>query len=157
MAIPKPIQNHLSKIGLKYETVPHRKVFTVYDLAQTLKIKLNEIAKTLLVKSDKQLVLTVLPAHRRLNLAAVKKALGAKSVTLASEKDMVAKLKVKPGAVTAFGSWHKLPVLLDKGLLKTTKALFAAGSFTDAVRLKMKDYVKTQTPQTAAIAETKKK
>jgi Ala-tRNA(Pro) deacylase len=157
MAISKPIEKHLAKIGLKYDTVPHRPVFTVYDLAQTLKIKLNEIAKTLLIKGDKQLVLAVLPAHRRLNLVAVKKALGVKTVSLASEKDMVNKLKVKPGAVTAFGSWHKLPVLLDRSLLKTTKALFAAGSFTDAVRVKIKDYVKTQAPQTAPIAEAKKK
>lgn len=151
MAISPKIQKYLTTNKVKSETVPHRKVFTVYDLSQTLHVKLNTIAKTLLMKADKDFHLVVVPAHRRLDLAALKKVLKAKKVSFASEKDMVSKLKVKPGALTAFGSMHKLAVVADKGLLKTEKMLFGAGSFTESLRLKVKDYIKSEQPTTGAI------
>ncbi|MBI2984369.1 MAG: hypothetical protein HYY50_01975 [Candidatus Kerfeldbacteria bacterium] len=52
MAVPAKVTKKLDREKVKYEFVPHKTVFTVYDLAQTLKTKLNTIAKTLLVKAD---------------------------------------------------------------------------------------------------------
>ncbi len=154
MAIPARVTKHLETLKLKHAVVPHRTVFTVYDLAQTLKVKLNTIAKSLLVKTDLGLAIVVVPAHKRLDFTAVKKALGAKKVELASEKDMVKKLKVKPGALTAFGTLHKLPLVVDRGLAKTEQLLFSAGSFTESLRLKVKPYLKTQDPTIAPIAKS---
>lgn len=157
MPIPAKVSNHLEKNKVKYDVVPHKTVFTVYDLAQTTKVTLNTIAKTLLVKADKTYHLVVLPAHKRLNLAAVKKLTQAKTVLLAKEKDMATKFKMKPGAMTPFGSLHKVAVILDKGLLKSEKVLMGAGSFTESLRVKMKDYVKAEQPTTGNISETAKK
>ena len=78
MSIPAKIQKYITTQKLKAEVVPHRKVFTVYDLSQTLHIKLNTIAKTVLLKADKTFHLVVVPAHRRLDLVAIKKLLKAK-------------------------------------------------------------------------------
>ena len=157
MAIPAKVKNYLDKQKVKYEVVKHKTVFTVYDLSQTLKIKMNEIVKTLLIKADKDYHLVLLSAHRRLDLGAVKKLLGAKKVTIARESDMAREMKVKPGALTPFGKLHKLGVVVDKGLLKTQKALFGAGSFTESLRMKMKDYVKVEEPKVGAISEAPKK
>ncbi len=154
MAIPARVTKHLEALKLKHQVVPHRTVFTVYDLAQTLKVKLNTIAKTLLVKTDQGLALVVVPAHKRLDFTALKKALSAKRVSLATEKEMVKKLKVKPGALTAFGTLHKLPIVIDRSLAKTEQLLFSAGSFTESLRLKVKPYIKTQTPTIAPIAKS---
>jgi Ala-tRNA(Pro) deacylase len=109
------------------------------------------------VKADKDYHLVVLSAHRRLNLAALKKLLGAKKITIARESDMAREMKVKPGALTPFGKLHKLNVVVDKGLLKTQKALFGAGSFTESVRMKMKDFVKSEEPTVGNISEAPKK
>lgn len=157
MAIPAKVTKHLEKNSVKYDVVEHKKVFTVYDLAQTTKEKLSTIAKTLLVKADKDYHLVVLPAHKRLNLVAVKKITKAKTVLLAKEKDMATKFKMKPGAMTPFGSLHKVAVILDKGLVKTEKVLMGAGSFTESLRVKMKDYVKAEQPTVGVISETAKK
>lgn len=157
MPIPAKVKNYLDKAKIKSETVEHKTVFTVYDLAQTLKIKMNEIVKTLLIKADTEYKLVLLPAHRRLNLDAVKKLLGVKKVTIAKESDMVKEMKVKPGALTPFGKLHKLGVVVDKGLLKTEKALFGAGSFTESLRMKVKDYLKVEQPTVGSISEAPKK
>ena len=153
MPIPAKVKNYLTKLKWKYEEVPHRTVFTVYDLAQTTKLKLNTIVKTLLIKADKNYHLVLLPATKRVDLQAVKKLLGAKKVTLASEKEMTKNFKVKPGAMTAFGKLHKVSIVLDKSLMKTEKMLFSAGSFTESLRLKVKDYIKYEDPTVGNISE----
>lgn len=157
MAIPAKVTTYLQKFKIKHDVVEHKTVFTVYDLSQTLKIKMNEIVKTLLIKADSEYKLVLLSAHRRLNLDAVKKLLGAKKVTIAKEADMTREMKVKPGALTPFGKLHKLGVVVDKGLLKTQKALFGAGSFTESIRMKMKDFIKLEDPTVGNISEAQKK
>lgn len=153
MPIPAKLKNLLAKAKIKHDVVPHRTVFTVYDLSQTLKIKTNAIVKTLLIKADRDYHLVLLAANRRLNLDALKKTLGAKKVSMASEKEMTNQFKVKPGAMTPFGSLHKVHVVVDRGLAKTTSMLFGAGSFTESLQMKMKDYLKHEDPQIAPISE----
>ncbi len=153
MPISAKLQKHLVANKVVYTLVPHKTVFTVYDLAQTTKTKMNAIIKTLLVKADKDYILAVLPAHLRLDLAALKKQLKAKSVSLAKEKDMLTKFKVKPGAMTPFGSLYKVKVVADKSLLKAEKVLMSAGSFTESLHLKMKHYLKAEQPTMAKIGK----
>jgi prolyl-tRNA editing enzyme YbaK/EbsC (Cys-tRNA(Pro) deacylase) len=146
----------LEAMKLKHEIVPHRKVFTVYDLSQTLHIKPNTIVKTLLIKADTVYHIVLLPAHRRLDIAAVKKVLKVKQIAIAKEQEIFKNLKLKPGGLTSFGSFHKLATILDKSLLKTEKMLFSAGSFTASVRMKVKDVVRAEQPTIGAISSAAK-
>lgn len=146
MAIAKPLEKYLQAAKAKYTIVPHKTVFTVYDLAQTLKLTMDQVVKSLLVKVDQKYMLVVMPAHFRLDFGKLKKLLKAKKVDIAKEKDMQTKFKVKPGAMTPFGPLHKVEVVADKSLGKIKEALFSAGSFTDSVNMKLKDYLKLVEP-----------
>ncbi len=151
MAASKKILTHLQAGKAKFDVVEHKKVYTAYDLAQTLGEKLDKIGKTLLVelelpllkKKGKNYFVLVLPASYRVDLQKLKKELKAKSAALAPERVMK-KLGIKPGELTPFGSVHKLEVLLDKGLLKAKEALLSAGTLTDSVRMKVKDLHKLE-------------
>lgn len=145
MAVAKPLLKYLDKAQISYEIVPHKKVYTAYDLAQTLGEKLDGIAKTLLVKVELPKVdkkgkhyILVIPASYRANFQKIKRQLKAKKVEMAMEKTLK-QLKLNPGAITPFGGYHKLEILLDKALLKTQKALVSAGAHTEALRVKVKD------------------
>ena len=145
MAVAKPLLKYLDKIEFDYEIVPHKKVYTAYDLAQTLGEKLDGIAKTLLVKIELPKVdkrgkhfILVIPASYRANFKKIKKSLKAKKVEMAVEKTLK-KLKLNPGAITPFGGYHKLEILLDRSLMKVKKVLVSAGSHTEALRIKVKD------------------
>ena len=50
MSIPKKYLNHLQKNKISFEIVPHKKVYTAYDLAQTLGEKLDGVVKSLLLQ-----------------------------------------------------------------------------------------------------------
>lgn len=156
MVQPTKTTRYLDSHRVKYETVPHKTVFTAYDLAQTLKAPLTDIAKTLLVKADSVYRLVLLRASDRLDIAKLKKVLNAKKLAIANEKDMVRELKVKPGAITPFAGMHKLAVIIDRALTKTTRALFGSGSFEHSIRMKTGDFVKLEQPTVGAFGASAK-
>lgn len=67
-----------------------------------------------------------------------------KKVQIAKEGEMKSKFKVKPGAITPFGTIHKAGVLVDKALLRAKDAIFSTGSFTESIRMKVKDFLKLE-------------
>ncbi len=141
--MPAKVANFLKKQKVKYEVLAHRTVYTAYDLAQTLKKKLSEVSKTLVVKLDKGHAILVLPASRQVDFKALKKVLGVKKVEIDKEKVMVKLFKVKPGALSPFhGVMAKLPVYIDKALMKAQKTVVQVGSFEESIHLKTKDLLK---------------
>lgn len=154
MPIPPKLQKHLDGHQAAYQPVRHRTVYTAYDLAQTLRHDLAEIVKTLLIKTEQGMKLVVLPASKRLDLVKLKKALGVKKATIASEKDMQKHYKVQPGAIHAFGSLlQSTPVVVDKTLTKAKELVFPTGSFTDSLRMKVKQYLSLENPMIANFTE----
>lgn len=163
--IPKQVQKYLEKIEIEADAVAHKTVFTAYDLAQTTKIKMEGIAKTLLIKvepyySEKKskYIIAVLPASHQLDFAKLKKALKVKKVSIPKEDVMTKLYKVKAGALTAFGPVHKnTPVIIDKALMKSKKILARSGSFSESLLIKGKDFVKASEGTLAQFATKVKK
>lgn len=144
MKIPAKVTSFLKKQKIKHDVLLHKRVYTAYDLAQTLKKKLSEVAKTLVVKLDKDHVILVLPASHQVDFKAFKKATGAKKVDIDRENVMVKLFKVPAGALSPFhGTMNKIPVYVDKALLKAQKIVVQAGSFEESVHMKTKDLLKT--------------
>lgn len=143
--ISKNLEKLLKQNKLKYEVVEHRKVFTAFDSAETQDIKLTEVAKAVLLKGKKNLYLAVLPAGNNCDFKALSKLTGDK-VSMAKEKDINTKLKTKVGLIAPFGSLFKLPMFIDKKLLKNKKINLPAGSYTESVEMNVKDYMKLENP-----------
>ena len=151
MSANKKILVHLGKKNVKFDVVKHKKVYTAYDLAQTLGTELDKIAKTILVrvelpglkKKEARHYVVVVPASYYVDLAKLKKQLKALKVEMAPEKVMK-KFGVEPGAISPFGSVRGFQVALDKGLLKAKDAIVGAESFTESLRLAAKDLVKAE-------------
>lgn len=153
MPIPQPLKAYLERAGRKFEVLAHKTVYTAYDLAATLKEKLDAIGKALLVKTDKGFVVVVVPASKRIDFKKLKKALGVKSVSLPTE-EVVAKL-LKGATMSAFGALHELETWVDKNLAKAKHGVvLQAGSFTDAVRMKAKDFIEMEKATVADLAES---
>ena len=145
MAIPKNLLKLLETNKIKYLAVEHRKVYTAFDSAETQDIKLSEVAKAVLLKGKKNLYLAVLPAGNNCDFKALGRLAGDK-LSMAKEKDIVTKLKSKIGLLHPFASLFKLPVFIDKKLLKNKKIILPAGSYTESVELSLKDYLKLENP-----------
>lgn len=138
----------------KYDALTHKTVYTAYDAAQTLRKELKEIAKSLLIATDKAYIIAVVPAHMRLDLGKLKQALKVKKVSIPNEKVMLKVFRVKPGTMTAFGGLHNVEVWVDKSLLKTKHVILSAGSFTDSVRMKAKDFIELEQAKLSNFAKS---
>lgn len=147
---PQKLAKYLEKAGIKHEVLEHKTVYTAYDAAATMGKKLSEIAKTLLIMADKNYYLAILPADHKMDLKKfaklVEKAVGkkVKAIKIPGEDVMKKLLKVKAGAISAFGGFHKLPVVLEQKLAKAKKAVFASGSFNHSVEMAVKDFIKLE-------------
>ena len=156
MTIAKKLIDHLNRTD--HEIISHKKVFTAYDAAATLKVKLEQVVKVLLVKIDKNYVLALLPASQNLDFKKLAKILKVSSskVSIPKEKVMTQQFKVKPGAISAFGSIYKVPVVLEKSLSKAKEAIFPSGSFMESIKMKVKDFINLEQPQLAVFGAVKK-
>ncbi len=125
--LPKRVAKYLADSGVKHNILEHRTVYTAMDAAATMKRKMGEVAKSLLVKTDKDYFLVLLPADYNLDFKKLGQCLGVqlgrkvKVVKISGEKIMVNVLKIKAGTMSAFGKLHKLPVIMDKSLVKVKK------------------------------------
>lgn len=149
--ISKTLEKILKQNKIKYEVVEHRKVYTAFDSAETQDLKLTEVVKAVLLKGKKNLYIAVLPAGNNCDLKALTK-LTEDKVSMAKEKDISTKLKTKVGLITPFGSLFKLPIFIDKKLLKNKKLNIPAGSYTESIILSTKDYLKLENPVTGNFA-----
>lgn len=138
---------YLDKSLVKHHILEHKTVYTAYDAAATMGRKLEEIAKSLLIKADKDYYLILLPADHNVDFQKLEKDLGKlfkkniKAVKIPGEKIIAEALNIKNGTVGAFGSLHKLPVVVDKKLTNLKKAIFPSGSFNHSVEMAVKDFI----------------
>ncbi len=146
----------LEQSRVKFRMIEHKVVFTAHDVAATTKRKINEIAKVVLVKTDKGYAIVIVPAGKYIDLAAVKTALKAKKIAMASEKEITKQIKSKVGLLHPFGNLYRLPTLIDRGFAKAKRMVAAAGSYTESVEVALKDFEKLVQPVRGVFAKSKK-
>ena len=143
-----PILDYLKKAKVKCEVREHKPTFSAQQMAATEHEPGKYVAKPVIVKADDKFVMCVLPACRKVDLQALKKQLGAKSVDLAEEVE-IGKLftDFEIGAEPPFGNLYDLPTVMDKSLEDDDHIVFQAGSHDKAVKISMADYRKLVNPK----------
>ncbi len=157
----KKLIKMLDEWGIDYEVLKHKTVFTAHDVAATLKTKLDDIVKTLVIEADKQFYLVSLPATKNVDFVQLKKAIkkmggSVKTIGIPNEKVLAKKLGIKPGNVTAFAKLHKLPHIVDKDIKKIKKAVLSGGSVSESIKMKMADWLKVEEPRVEIVGVKRK-
>ncbi len=159
---PKKVISYLEKAGVPHNLIEHKTVYTAYDAAMTMGKKVEEIAKSLVVKADRDYYMVLLPANRNLDLDKVKKNISklkqkdVKVVKIPGEKIMQSALELKNETVSAFGQFHKLPTIIDKSLAKAKKAIFSSGGVNHSVEMKVKDFLNLEDAKEGSFSVVKK-
>jgi Ala-tRNA(Pro) deacylase len=125
--------------ALSYEVIPHRRTEHAGDEAIVLGIPPDEVAKTLVLRTDDGFVRAVIPASRRLDMRKVRRALGSHA-RLATEAELAAAYPMfELGAVPPFGGPSGDRVLIDRWLATRDRVVVEAGSHTTSLRIKVID------------------
>jgi Ala-tRNA(Pro) deacylase len=139
--------------GVAYDTLPHRQAYTAQGVAAAAHVSGWMLAKVLVVRTPSRgPVMVVLPASRRLDTAAVAKALGETSVTLMSEVEMKPLFPdCETGAMPPFGQLYGLPVWVDSCFKQGGPFAFQAGNHHEIIQMRYEDFERLEHPRHAEL------
>lgn len=137
----------LDSQSIKYTIITHSVAYTAQGIAALTHIPGQEMAKTVIVNIDDSLAMAVLPASCQVDLAALRAATGAKTATLAGEKDFMHRFPgCETGAMPPFGNLYGMNVFVDETLTKDQEIAFNAGSHRELMRLAYEDFARVAKP-----------
>jgi Ala-tRNA(Pro) deacylase len=151
MEDPMPVEKlkkFLNENKIRFVCVSHSPAFTAQEIAASAHIPGKEVAKTVMVEIDGDMAMAVLPASYQVDLDALAKLSGARSVELASEQQFETLFpECEAGAMPPFGNLYGLPVYAAETLAEDEEIAFNAGSHTELVRLAYKDFARLVDPR----------
>ena len=154
MAMPVSLKQFLTAQKIKHKALKHETAYTAQEMAAAQHVPGKQVAKSVLVKTDKGYVLAVLPAIHLIDFAKFKKVAKVKKASLASEQEIE---KLTPGfaagATPPFGTLFNIPTVADKLLGEDVEIVFSAGSHTDSVKITYADLARVTKPIVGAFGK----
>jgi Ala-tRNA(Pro) deacylase len=146
MALAK-LTEYLDTNKVRYMVITHSPAYTAQGIAGLAHIPGRELAKTVMVKLDGELVMAVLPAKYHVDLVALRRAFDAKTASLASEEEFQDRFpECETGAMPPFGNLYGLTVFADYSLERDQEIAFNAGTHRELIRMGWEDYRKLVQP-----------
>ncbi len=154
MAVSERLRALLQSAKVKYTAAKHPTVYTAQEIAASQHVPGRQLAKSVLVLTDRGPVLAVLPAVHLIDFKKLKALLGAKTVTLAKEADIRQRFPdIEVGAMSPFGNLYELPVVVDRALGQAPDVVFNAGTHTDTIKMRYQDVVALVKPKTGEFGQ----
>jgi Ala-tRNA(Pro) deacylase len=154
MPVAKKLKAFLDKSKVGYHVLKHHERFTASEIAQALHVPGQDLAKVVMIQLDGRLVMAVLPANHRVNLAAFAESAGGELAVLATEqefKDTFPDCEV--GAMPPFGNLYGVDVFVDESLTADEQIVFEGGNHHEAVKLAYADFAGLVQPTVADFAQ----
>jgi Ala-tRNA(Pro) deacylase len=146
------LKEFLETHGVRFDCVRHATAYTAQGVAKTAHIPGKEVAKTVMVLMDGRLAMAVVPAPRTVHVEALRQASGAVSVALAREEDFRGDFpECELGAMPPFGNLYQMDVFVDQWLAEDEEIAFNAGSHSELIRMKYKDYEHLVQPKVVSL------
>jgi len=153
MTIPAKLTAHLDQAHATYIPVHHAPARSAQYAASLLHISGKGVAKTVALRTGKQILLAVLPASYHVNLERLARLVG-QPVKLIDEQECCRLFPdCQPGAIPPFGELYGFSVYLDTVLAQAPEITFGAGTLSDAIRMGNTDFVYVVKPHICSFAD----
>ena len=153
MACIETLEAYLRDNQVRYTVQRHPPAFTAQDVAASEHLPAMKMAKVVVVVADGALVMLVLPAAYRVDMALLCDALNVREVHLADERVLATIFPdCDVGAMPPFGNLYGLPVFVAVQLAGQERIVFQAGTHTDTIELAYADFARLVQPTVADFA-----
>jgi len=146
------IQELLSSNGIEYDIVSHEAVYTSEEASKVRGTTMDQGAKALVMKADKQPILVVIASHLRVDPRKFKSLYKIKDLRLISPAEVTDLTGLTVGSVPPFGNLMDLPTFVDQSLLLANHIAFNAGSHTTSIIMKCADFISLVQPEIGVFA-----
>jgi Ala-tRNA(Pro) deacylase len=147
------VENLLKQQGVSYRVMRHDPVYTSEEAARVRGTPLASGAKALVCKGEQGFVMFVVPADRKLDSHAVRRAKGWKKLRFATAEEVLELTGLTPGSIPPFGSLFGLRTHCDERLGENEVINFNAGDHAVSVSMGYADYVRVEKPELGMFAE----
>lgn len=149
----KKVKEFLDANNVKYVSIAHSVAYTAQEIAASAHIKGQELAKTVILKIDGKLAMTVLPANYKIDFDLLKDAFGTDDVRLSNEQEFKDKFPgCEVGAMPPFGNLYGVDTYVAASLIEDKEIAFNAGTHTELIKMQYKDYKKLVKPKVVRIS-----
>ena len=146
------LREYLDSNKVQYTNILHTPAYTAQGVAHSAHISGKVIAKTVIVKSDDEMIMVVMPANQKVNLEQCRKFLHAAAVELASEEEFQDCFPdCEPGAMPPFGNLYDMKVFVSEEL-RGEEIAFNAGTHTELIQMKYQDFERLVQPQVVSFS-----
>jgi Ala-tRNA(Pro) deacylase len=149
------VRDLLKAHDASFREIEHGPTYTSEESARARGEDLRTGAKAILAKTDEIFRMFILPAHMKINTAAVKREFSCKKFRFATREELLTLTGLVPGSVPPFGE-PLFPVALycdpEVGAAEGRVA-FNAGSLTVSIVMSAEDWYKAAKPTPCHIAE----
>lgn len=150
MATTPTIHDYLQSQQVNFETLPHAHALTARETAESAHVNGHEMAKTVMVKLDGKLAMAVLPSDEWLELETLRKATGAREISLAGEDEFKERFpECEVGAMPPFGNLYGIDVIAADSLAADERIAFNAGNHRELLRVGWGDFERLVQPRIA--------
>jgi Ala-tRNA(Pro) deacylase len=147
------VKEFLDQQNVPYSHHVHRTAFTAQEVAAEEHIPGQMMAKTIIAKAGNDLVMVVLPSSARLDLEALRRAVGNKETRLASELEFTGAFPdCDVGAMPPFGNLYGVAVYVDAELAQDEEIAFNAGTHQDSIHMKYADFMRLVKPTVISLS-----
>jgi Ala-tRNA(Pro) deacylase len=141
------VEGLLKQQGVTYRVTRHQPVFTSEEAARVRGTPLASGAKALVCKGEDCFVMFVVPADRKLDSHAVRRAKRWKKMRFATPQEVLELTGLTPGSIPPFGSLFGLQTYCDERLRENEVINFNAGDHAISVSMQYSDYVLVEKPE----------
>lgn len=148
------IINLLRENNIPYKETKHEPVYTSEQAAKVRGDSMSQGAKSLLLKSENDFILAVLPGDRKLDSKKLKNLLKIKDFRFALPQEVENKMGCEIGACYPFGNLIGLPTYVDTFLSKNEIISFNPGLHTRSIEIKWQDFYLVVKPKIVDISKS---
>ena len=141
------IKEFLDENKAEYISIEHEPMGKSEEVARIRGVDIKTGAKSMIVRSEGRFYNFILSAAKKIDWNKVKTILKTKSVDLATAEEIMKTTNCVIGAVPPFGNIYGIKVYCDVSLLENEEINFNAGTLTDSIKMKTKDWVKIVNPE----------
>lgn len=147
MSVLNKVRILLEQENIGYEVLEHTLAFTALEIAQAQHIPGHQVVKSVVVNADRNWILCVLPATHKIDFDKLKAAFSFQDVFLANEGRVASLFPgCEVGAMPPFGRLAGIAVYVDSDLKENETVTFNAGTHTDMLKIRFKDFLRIEKP-----------
>jgi len=136
--------------------LPHKRAGTAHEEAAAAHVPGRDWAKVVECFVDGEPIQAVVPATRTVNLARLLELAGGMQIRLADEAELLHLFPgCEPGAMPPLGGLYGQRVFVDVALASEPHVFFAAGTHTEAIRMRWADFAAAVRPIVGSFADTR--